>query len=147
MNYSHNQITQVANEILKDFPTIKVFLSIGELGTGKTTFTKTYAKLLGSNDNIQSPTFILERIYQTAANEQIHHLDLYRIESTTELQELRLEELITSNNYIFIEWADRFMGYLSEILHTKDYVILNFDYGTNENERVITITEHKGVTT
>lgn len=90
---------------------INVIFLIGDLGAGKTTFTKYLAKELGIKQNVVSPTFILHREYKMNDKSKLHHLDLYRIETEIELIELKLGE-IAKNNLVIIEWADKFEEYL-----------------------------------
>lgn len=83
---------------------------IGDLGSGKTTFTQGFAKGLGVKGNISSPTFVLEKIYELSGKNHRHliHIDAYRIEKPKELIELGFKNLIRdSRNIILIEWADK----------------------------------------
>ena len=92
-----------------------VILLNGDLGAGKTTFTKMVLKSLGVKDNITSPTFTLMRSYKTKKFE-IHHFDMYRLGSGNEASELGLEEYVYSeepNTIVFIEWAEN----IKDILH------------------------------
>ena len=69
-----------------------VFL-VGDLGTGKTTLVKEIIHALGVNDQIKSPTFtIIEPYENTLAN--IYHMDLYRINNSSELESIGLEEYL-----------------------------------------------------
>lgn len=80
----------------------------GELGSGKTTLLQGFARSLGLNDRLLSPTFVLMRSYELAQNRMFHHMDLYKITSLEELRSISFQELITdANNIIAIEWADR----------------------------------------
>lgn len=87
----------------------------GELGSGKTTFMKYFAEAIGVEETIQSPTFVIERIYEIPAsnfayNKFTHlvHIDAYRLESGEELSKLGWETLINEpKNLICIEWPER----------------------------------------
>src|SRR5438445_12227532 len=68
-----------------------VVLLTGELGAGKTTFVRGVAQGTGSTADVASPTFQLVRVY--GGRVQLAHVDLYRVESSTELRDLGLEEL------------------------------------------------------
>lgn len=86
----------------------------GELGVGKTTFTKYFAKALGVESKIISPTFVLIRKHK-AADSDFYHIDAYRI-SDLNKEKFALEEIINEKNaIIIIEWADK----ISEILPKK----------------------------
>jgi|TARA_B100001093_G_scaffold174098_1_gene166898 tRNA threonylcarbamoyladenosine biosynthesis protein TsaE len=90
-----------------------VFL-VGDLGAGKTTLVKEIIHALGVNDQIKSPTFtIIEPYENTLAN--IYHMDLYRINNSSELESIGLEEYLNEPNaIIFIEWPENSFGYLKK---------------------------------
>jgi tRNA threonylcarbamoyladenosine biosynthesis protein TsaE len=81
-----------------------VVLLTGELGAGKTTFVRGVARGAGSAAPVASPTFQLVRVYPGRL--QLAHVDLYRIERSTELAGLGLEEL-ADQGAVVIEWGDR----------------------------------------
>ncbi len=76
----------------------------GELGAGKTTFVRGIARGTGSTAPVASPTFQLVRIYPGRL--QLAHVDLYRIENSSELGELGLDEL-ADDGAVVVEWGDR----------------------------------------
>ncbi len=81
----------------------------GNLGSGKTTFTQALARHLGITEPITSPTFVIEKIYETKNTQfpRFIHIDAYRLEHGRELQMLNFEELATNkNNLIIIEWPE-----------------------------------------
>jgi len=81
-----------------------VVLLTGELGAGKTTFVRGVAQGTGSRAPVASPTFQLTRVYPGRV--QLAHVDLYRVESSTELRDLGLEEL-AEQGAVVVEWGDR----------------------------------------
>ncbi len=82
-----------------------IFLK-GTLGAGKSTFVRAAIRsVLLKEEPIPSPTFTLIQTYDTK-NGQVAHLDLYRIQSDEELEELGLDEIF-SQSISFVEWADR----------------------------------------
>src|SRR5256885_6911960 len=81
-----------------------VVLLTGELGAGKTTFVRGVAQGTGSQAPVASPTFQLVRIYPGRV--QLAHVDLYRIENSSELGDLGLEELAVQGAVV-VEWGER----------------------------------------
>jgi tRNA threonylcarbamoyladenosine biosynthesis protein TsaE len=80
---------------------------IGELGSGKTTFTRGLAKGLDIPDTrlVSSPTYVLEHVYPTRL--PLHHYDAFRVESEEEFLALGFEEQLRQDGVLVIEWADR----------------------------------------
>lgn len=81
-----------------------VVLLVGELGAGKTTFVRGVARGTGSSSDVASPTFQLVRIYPGRV--QLAHVDLYRVESSSELRDLGLDEL-ADGGAVVVEWGER----------------------------------------
>ncbi|MCB9314656.1 MAG: tRNA (adenosine(37)-N6)-threonylcarbamoyltransferase complex ATPase subunit type 1 TsaE [Lewinellaceae bacterium] len=80
----------------------------GNLGSGKTTLVQAFCRWLGVEDSPTSPTFSLinEYGYRDATNQPalVHHLDLYRLNSTQEAFDIGIEEILDDPWYCFIEW-------------------------------------------
>ena len=81
----------------------------GELGAGKTTFVQGIAQGWGSLDSVSSPTFILVNMYRRADQDQLFHMDAYRLESTSEAEELDLDSML-AQGALLIEWPERMDG-------------------------------------
>jgi len=81
----------------------------GDLGAGKTTFVQGIAQGWGSVDSVSSPTFILVNMYRRADQSQLFHMDAYRLESTSEAEELDLDSMLTQGA-LLIEWPERMNG-------------------------------------
>ena len=79
---------------------------VGNLGSGKTTFAKAFAKTLGIK-NLKSPTFIVSQRYSWHKN-FLYHLDFYRLMKASELEPLGLNEILASPALVLIEWVDKF---------------------------------------
>jgi tRNA threonylcarbamoyladenosine biosynthesis protein TsaE len=102
---------------------------IGALGAGKTTFTKYLGTALGVRRTITSPTFTLEQVYATKLVDkktkqpvQLHHLDMYRVESEQDATHTGLEEFMGKSDAItIIEWADSIPGLLP-----KNSILIEF---------------------
>lgn len=105
----------------------------GNLGAGKTAFTKCVASSLGINETVTSPTFVIEKIYPIRTNSRkrltsngasdfshLIHIDAYRLEKSEELLHLGWKEIITDpKNIILIEWPENVLDIMPE--HTKIY--------------------------
>jgi len=83
----------------------------GELGAGKTAFTKAVARALGVEETVTSPTFVLEKIYLLADEQpfkRLIHIDAYRLEKGADLAPLGFDELMQdTDNLILIEWPEK----------------------------------------
>ncbi len=85
----------------------------GELGTGKTTLVKGIAQALDAAepDEVTSPTFTLVHEYdgtQDGRQVKLYHLDVYRLESERQLETLGLDELLTPEALVVVEWGEKF---------------------------------------
>jgi tRNA threonylcarbamoyladenosine biosynthesis protein TsaE len=78
----------------------------GDLGAGKTTFVQGAARGWGALDEVSSPTFVLVNVYRRADGAQLSHFDAYRIEKTSEAEELDLDVLLAAGP-LFVEWPER----------------------------------------
>lgn len=112
----------------------EVILLNGDLGAGKTTFTKGLAKALGIEDEVTSPTFTILNVYEDGRL-KLNHLDMYRVDSADELAELGIEDCFDDESVTVIEWNkfERFDGKVIEIDITP----------TGENERVFDVTKRE----
>jgi len=83
----------------------------GELGAGKTAFTKAVAKTLGVDEVVNSPTFVLEKIYalpEGKAFQRLIHIDAYRLENGKDLAPLGFDETMQdAGNLILLEWPEK----------------------------------------
>ena len=97
---------QIAEKLSQTIPYGSVIFMIGELGSGKTTFTKGFAKGLGFTNQVQSPTYPILNEYSNSDN-FIYHFDLYRLKSISEFLEIGGIEYLSNNNGIcIIEWPE-----------------------------------------
>lgn len=83
----------------------------GELGAGKTAFAKTAARTLGVEETVNSPTFVLEKIYLLPSGQpfkRLVHIDAYRLSKGSELEALGFDELMRdADTLILLEWPER----------------------------------------
>jgi tRNA threonylcarbamoyladenosine biosynthesis protein TsaE len=117
----------------------ELILLTGDLGGGKTHFTKGVAAGLGVTETVVSPTFTIERIYSTSChsreggNLELHHFDLYRTIEDREI-ELEIEDLVKDNkNVVVVEWPENISK-----LNNLDAISISFKY-IDENIREITV--------
>lgn len=115
----------------------QVYTLIGELGVGKTVFTKGFAGGLGITEHVSSPTFTILQVYE-GGRLPFYHFDVYRIGDVEEMEEIGYEDYFYGQGLTMIEWA----GLIEEILpgHYREIKIekdleKGFDY------RIITISE------
>lgn len=86
----------------------KILLLQGEMGAGKTTFTRALMKALGSPEEVSSPTYALVNEYPTAEG-VVYHFDLFRIKDAAELEDLGFQEYLAGGDLSIIEWPDEFL--------------------------------------
>jgi ATPase, YjeE family len=106
-----------------------VIALIGDLGTGKTTLTKSIARGLGVTETVTSPTFNIIREYRSGRL-PLFHFDVYRIGDPDEMFELGYEEYFYGDGVCVVEWAD-----IIEELLPEDAVIIHIERGACEEER------------
>lgn len=131
--------SRLAKEIiLMQSDCARVIALEGNLGAGKTTFVQGFAHALGITEKIQSPTFVLMKIYSLNKQKYLKHLvhiDAYRLETPKELEHLGFRELLQDRDgVILIEWADRVKKLLP-----KDTTWITFEHGEKLSERVMQI--------
>jgi len=78
----------------------------GDLGAGKTTLVRGFARRLGITDTIRSPTYTLVEIHETA-DLRVVHADLYRVNDEQEVDALALSEYLMPRHILLIEWPER----------------------------------------
>jgi len=107
----------------------------GELGGGKTTFLQGFAKGLGIQEKILSPTFVIMKRFEISKYRNFYHIDCYRIKNAKDIQELGLKEIFSNpKNIVAIEWAER----IKDIL-PKQALQIEFQVGKGLDNRVIKV--------
>ncbi len=107
---------------------------VGDLGGGKTTFTKAFGKALGVKKTITSPTFNIHRSYEYGSAHRLEHFDLYRLsDDEIVLNELQ-EKLSDPQTIVVVEWAGNFSHSLA-----NDRLIIEFHF-ISEDKREIVIS-------
>lgn len=120
---SIEDLPKIASEIIQN-ATHKIFVLRGEMGAGKTTLSKELIKQLGSQDEVQSPTFSIVNEYKTSKGQTVYHFDFYRIKNEEEALDMGYEDYFYNNDYCFIEWAEKIPSLIPENFHE---ISLNLD--------------------
>jgi tRNA threonylcarbamoyladenosine biosynthesis protein TsaE len=94
----------------------EVYALSGDLGAGKTVFARGFAAGLGIKRNINSPTFVLMKVYPVKKHPTIKHfchIDAYRLKSARDLEAIGAQDYIGKKDSIcFVEWPERIKGFL-----------------------------------
>ena len=96
---------QIGYELGLKAQIVQVYCLLGDLGFGKTIFTKGFAKGLGIEEAVTSPTFTIVNEYDDGRL-PFYHFDVYRIEDPYEMEEIGYEEYFYGNGVTFVEWAN-----------------------------------------
>lgn len=107
-----------------------IFLLVGDLGVGKTVFTKGFAKGLKIEEPISSPTFTIVQEYDTGRM-PFYHFDVYRIGDIEEMEEISYEDYFYGEGVCLIEWANRIDELIPEYaqkIEIKKELEKGFDY-------------------
>ena len=133
--YSEEETIELAQNIESEkFPNMVICLK-GDLGTGKTVFTKGFAQALEVQEEVTSPTFTIIKEY-TSGEMPLYHMDVYRLDG--HVDDLGIEEYFTKKGITIIEWADMIEDYLPE----KRLEIKIKSSVEDEDKRIITITPY-----
>ncbi len=129
ISYELNEVEHVAKQLINQ-ATSKTLLFYGNMGVGKTTLIKAIVKILGSNDEVSSPTFSIVNEYETV-NDVIYHFDLYRINDIEEAYNFGIEDYLYSDHYKLIEWPEK----IEPILFDEfDEIFIEFN---SKNKRIL----------
>lgn len=132
VTYNEKDTIELAQNFESEkFPNMVICLD-GELGSGKTVFTKGIAMALGIKENITSPTFTIIKEYDGEL--PLYHMDVYRLDGNTE--GTGIEEYFTKGGVVVIEWSETIKDILpKERLDIKFRIV-------DENKRVLILTPH-----
>ena len=111
---AESELETVVSEVLALLPKESAGATVlalhGDLGAGKTTFTQTLARVLGVDETVVSPTFVVMKGYETehASYQNLIHIDAYRIESDDEMRVMHFSEMVAEPaTLLCIEWAEK----------------------------------------
>ncbi len=135
--YSEEETFLLGKEIGTKATAGSVYTLIGDLGVGKTVFTKGFGEGLDIKEPINSPTFTIIQVYDEGRL-PLYHFDVYRIGDPEEMDEIGFEEYVYGDGVSLIEWANLIEDIIPKV-HTEIFIekdlTKGFDY------RKITVTE------
>ncbi len=140
---SEESTQNLAKEIWQKYESHKgkraiIFALRGEMGAGKTQFTKGLARAMGITELVTSPTFALENSYQSTVNSnQLYHFDAWRLENSDEMKALGFPDLIKNKSVISVEWAEKVSDIIREFDDEAIIIWVKIEFGKGENERII----------
>ena len=123
ITYHIQDIDSVATQVLKALTTKTILLN-GSMGIGKTTFVKSLLKALGSNDDVSSPTFSIVNEYELQ-DDIMYHFDMYRIKNEDEALQFGIEDYLSSNHWIVIEWSENIPNLIPENADVIELILNN----------------------
>jgi tRNA threonylcarbamoyladenosine biosynthesis protein TsaE len=132
---SPSETGAIGRQLAKNVEAGSVLALKGELGSGKTLFTKGLVAGLGSSAAVTSPTFTIVHEYQ-GGRLPIYHFDFFRLENQESAARLGVQDYFFSDGVSVIEWADRFPDLLPEHSHWISFEI------KSEDQRLITTVDY-----
>lgn len=112
-SFSEKDTFQIAKELAEAAKPGEVYCLSGDLGVGKTVFTKGFAAGLGITEPVSSPTFTIVQIYEDGRL-PLYHFDVYRIEDIEEMEEIGYEDCFYGEGVCLVEWAELIKEILPE---------------------------------
>lgn len=106
----------------------------GEMGAGKTAFAQGFARGLGVDEPVTSPTFTIVREYE-GAELALHHLDVYRLDQLREVAELGVGEMLDEDAVMLVEWGDAVLPALGD-----RYLEIRITFGEGDDDRHLELT-------
>ena len=136
---SEKETWEIGNRIAQQCEAGTIVLLHGDLGVGKTVFTKGFAAGLGVEEPVNSPTFTIIQIYESGRL-PLYHFDVYRIADVEEMDEIGYEDYFFGDGVCLIEWADL----IQEIL-PPDVIAIEIEKNLEKgfDYRKITISDPK----
>jgi tRNA threonylcarbamoyladenosine biosynthesis protein TsaE len=140
ITHSPEETIALGRELSSEISPPKLVLLRGDLGAGKTTLVKGIAEGFhaASQDDVTSPTFTLIHEYR-GPTANLYHIDLYRVDTLRELDTLALDDLISGNSVLLIEWGEKFARFEKE----RDVEISLERVGENDR-RVVVYSGERG---
>ncbi len=131
-SYSSNETENFGSQLAKSLIPGDVVALFGDLGAGKTAFTRGLAKGLGFNGEVSSPTFAL--VHEYPGDISIYHFDMYRITTWDDLYSTGFFDYLDMGGVLVIEWSENIENCLPD-----GTIRVTISKNDNENERIITL--------
>lgn len=128
------QTEQIAFNLAKTLPYGTVIAMFGDLGAGKTAFTRGFAKGMGIDSDVSSPTFALVNEYR-GNGKTLYHFDMYRISGWDDLYSTGYFDYLDEGATLIIEWSENIEAVLPE-----DCIRVTINKTDDNNERIIEIS-------
>lgn len=129
---SQQETENFAKEIGKKLKGDEIIALYGDLGVGKTAFTRGLVSCFGTKNAVTSPTFTLVNEY-AAPKFKIYHFDMYRIKSLEDLESTGFFDYMYKGVFV-IEWSENIENYLP-----KETIKIDIEKNENDGERIITL--------
>ena len=137
--FGEKETFELAKSLAEKAQKGEIYALIGDLGVGKTAFAKGFAKGLGIDEPIVSPTFTFVQMY-SEGRLPLYHFDVYRIGDVSEMDEIGYEDCFYGEGVSLVEWADL----VEEILPEDTIrVTIKKDLSKGVDYRKIVIESHK----
>ncbi len=130
---SPKETEDLAAQLASSLTQNSVLAFSGDLGAGKTTFTRGLCRGLNYTGEVSSPTFAIVHEY-IGGRVPLYHFDMYRVESVDDLYACGFYDYLGAG-ILAIEWSENITSALPE-----DAIFIHMEYGETENQRIITIT-------
>lgn len=133
ISHSEDETAAFAESLAKSLPGAPTYLLYGDLGAGKTAFTRGLARGYGSSSRVSSPTFTLVHEYDGPT--PVYHFDLYRLGTEEELYDIGFDDYFRPGTVRVIEWPDAFSDRMP-----PDAVTIRIRRGDEADVRIIDYT-------
>ena len=133
LSNSEKETEEIAADFAKKLSGGEVIAYTGNLGAGKTCFTRGLARGLGFKGDVSSPTFALVNEYR-GGRLDLFHFDMYRISGFEDLYSTGFFDYISENGVIAVEWSENISGILDE-----KTIFIDIRQAKSQNSRIITI--------
>lgn len=133
ITHSPEETEKIGEALAKSLQPGTILAYRGDLGAGKTAFTRGLARGLGCKETVTSPTYTIVNEY-LGGRLPLFHFDMYRLASSDDLWDIGWEDYLDRGGVCVVEWSENVADALPE-----DAVVVSFTRGETDNERIITI--------